>query len=353
MRSTGASAAILAFGIVATGAMPQGPARADSVRNSAVADFYSGKSVTLTVSASAGGGYDTLARTAARFLGRHLPGHPIVIVKNRAGAGGITATNFLYNDAERDGTQIGLVQNDIPFEPLFGTRSTRYQPTAFNWLGSPSVETGLLAVWHASPVNTLDDARQREITVGTAGPASTAAFHARLLNALFGLRLKTVGNYPGQTEAFFAMERGEIDGYPSIFYSNLQVTRPDWLPQNKIKVLVAYGPEKRAELANTPYAPEIVGTPEDRLLLDAAFAPLALGRPFVMPPGVPPDRLAAMRAALSDTFADPAFRAESVRLGLDAGASRDGEQIRRVIDNVYATPAPVLDRLRHLNTVSR
>ncbi len=324
------------------------PARAD-----AVADFYQGKTVALTVASSAGGGYDTLARAMARFLGKHLPGNPIVFVRNMAGGGGIAAANFLYNAAEKDGSQIGLLQNNTPFEPLFGSKEARYDPTKFGWLGSPSVETGLLVVWNAVPVNSLDEARQREITVGAAGINSTPAFYARLLNEVFGLKLKVMVGYPGQTEAFFAMERGEIDGYSSVFLSTLQATKSDWLPQKKIKAIVYYGPEQRPELAGVPYAPEIVTHEDDRSLLAAAFAPLALGRPFAMPPGVPADRLAAVRKAISDTFADRDFLAESERLGLGANSPRQGEQIQDVIARGYATPPRVLDRLRKLNTVAR
>lgn len=324
------------------------PARADEV-----ADFYRGKSITLTVSSSAGGGYDTLARLVARVLGKHVPGNPIVIVRNMAGAGGIVATNFLYNNAEKDGSHIGLVQNNTPFEPLFGTREARYDPTKFNWLGTPSVETGIFVVWNAVPVATLDDARARETTVGAAGINSTPAFYARLLNEVFGTKLKVVVGYPGQTEAFFAMERGEIDGYASVFYSTLQATKADWLPQRKIKAIVYYGPEKRSELAGVPYAPEVAGKEDDRILLDAAFAPLALGRPLLMPPGVPADRLAAMRKGLADTFADPQFIAESARLGLGPDMPRNGEQIQAVIGRAYAAPPAVIDRLRKLNTVPR
>jgi tripartite-type tricarboxylate transporter receptor subunit TctC len=324
------------------------PAHAD-----AIADFYRGKAVTLTVSSSAGGGYDTLARTVARFLGRHLPGTPTVIVKNMAGAGGIVATNFLYNVAEKDGSQIGLLQNNTPFGPLFGTKEARYAPTQFNWLGSPSVETGILVVWNASPVNSLADIKQRETTVGAAGVNSTPAFYARLLNDVFGTKLKVIVGYPGQTEAFLAMERGEIDGYPSVFYSTLQATKPEWLPEKRIKAIIYYGPEKRPELAGVPYAPEVATNEDDRALLDAAFAPLALGRPFVMPPGVPAERLAAMRKAMSDTFADPEFIAESKRLGLGADTPRDGAQIQDVIRRTYAAPPRVLERLQKLNTVAK
>jgi tripartite-type tricarboxylate transporter receptor subunit TctC len=340
IRSTAALLIFAVFGVA--------PAKAQSV-----ADFYKGRTVALTVASSAGGAYDTLARVTARFLGKHLPGNPIVIVRNTAGAGGIAAANFLYNAAEKDGSQIGLLQNNTPFEPLFGTKEARYDPTKFGWLGSPSIETGLLVVWNAVPVNSLDEARQREITVGAAGINSTPAFHARLLNEVFGLKLRVMVGYPGQTEAFFAMERGEIDGYSSVLYSALQVTRSDWLPQRKIKPIVYYGPEKLPKLAGVPYAPEIAANADDRSLLDAAFAPLALGRPFAMPPGVPADRLAAMRKALSDTFADRDFLAESERLGLGANAPRSGEQNEDVIARSYATPPRVLDQLRKLNTVAR
>ena len=326
---------------------------ASAARADSIADFYKTKPISLIVSASAGGGYDTLARTVARFLGRHVPGNPAVIVKNMAGAGGITATNFLYNIAEKDASQIGLLQNNAPFEPLLGAKEARYDPSKFEWLGTPSVETGILVVWNAAPVSSLADITRGETTVGAAGINSTPAFYARLINDVFGSKLKIIVGYPGQTEAFMAMERGEIDGYPSVFLSTLQATKADWLPEKKIKPLLYYGPEKRPELAGVPYASELVTNEDDRNLLDAAFAPLALGRPLLMPPRVPAERLAAMRKALADTFADPEFLAESKRLGLGADTPRNGEQIGEAIRRAYATPVRVLDRLRKLNTMPR
>jgi tripartite-type tricarboxylate transporter receptor subunit TctC len=324
------------------------PAHADTV-----SDFYKDKPVSLIVSSSAGGGYDTLARTVARFLGRHLPGNPSVLVRNMAGANGVAAANFLYNAAEKDGSQIGLLQNNTPFEPLLGNKEARYEPTRFDWLGSPSVEAGVLVVWNATPIATLDDARQREVTVGAAGTNSPPAFYARLINDVFGTRLKIVTGYPGQTEALMAMERGEIDGYAGVLLSTLLVLRADWLADKKIRPLLYYGPDKPAELAGVPYAPEFVSNDDDRALVDAAFAPLALGRPLMMPPGVPAERLAAMRKALAETFADPEFQAESKRLGLGADAPQSGEQIAGVIRRVYAAPPGVLDRLRKLDKVPR
>jgi tripartite-type tricarboxylate transporter receptor subunit TctC len=323
------------------------PASADDL-----ADFYKSKPVTLTVSSSAGGAYDTLARIVARFLGRHLPGNPIVFVRNMAGTGGIAAANFVYA-ADKDGSHLGLLQNTTPFEPLLGAKDARFDPAKFEWLGTPSVETGLLLVWNSVPVNSLDEARQRETTVGVAGPNSPAAFMARLFNDVFGTKLKPKTGYPGLTEALYAMEHGEIEGYPSALYGALQVTKADWLPKRKIKALVSYGPEKLPQLAGVPFAPEIVTKDDDRILLNSAFAPLALGRPFAMPPGVPADRLAAMRKALAETFADPAFQAESERLALGANAPRDGAYVGDAIRRVYAAPPRVLDRLRRLTTAAR
>jgi tripartite-type tricarboxylate transporter receptor subunit TctC len=279
----------------------------------------------------------------------------VVIVRNMAGAGGITATNFLYNAAEKDGSQIGLLQNNTPFEPLLGAKEARYDASKFEWLGTPSVETGIMVVWNAAPVNSLADVTRQETTVGAAGNKSTPAFYARLINDVFGTKLKIIVGYPGQTEAFMAMERGEIEGYPSVLYSTLQATKSDWLPERKIKPILYYGPEKRPELAGTSYARELVTNQDDKALLDAAFAPLALGRPLAMPPGVPAERLAAIRKALLDTFADPEFLAESERLGLggDGDTPRAGEQVADVIRRAYATPPRVLERLRKLHTVPR
>jgi tripartite-type tricarboxylate transporter receptor subunit TctC len=323
------------------------PSRADEV-----ADFYKSKPVTLIVSSSAGGGYDTLARTLARFLGRHIPGTPIVFVRNMAGAGGIAAANALYA-ADRDGSQIGLLQNTTPLEPLLGNKAARFDAEKFEWLGTPSVETGLFVVWSSVPVSSLADAKVREIAVGTAGANSLPAVAARLLNEVFGTKLKSVSGYPGLTEALYAMEGGEIEGYPSALYSALQVTKADWLPQGRIKALVAYGPGKPAALAAVPSAAELATNADDKALLDLAFAPLALGRPFAMPPGVPAERIVALRKAIAETFADPAFRAESERLALGADAPRDGAYLGDVIRTSYAAPARVVDRLRRLSTAAR
>ena len=333
---------LLAFCIVAGACLPQ--AKAD-----VVAEFYQGRTVTVVVGSNAAGGYDTFARAVARYMGKHIPGSPTLIVRNMPGAGGMTAANFLYNNADKDGSVIGLVQNNTPFEPLFGTKEARYDPVRFNWLGSPSVETAMVLLWHAAPVNSVAELKAREVAVGVSGANSTPAFFTRLLNATLGTRMKPINGYPGQNDVLLAMERREIDGHPSAFFSSVRSTRPTWLGDKTAKAIVQYGAEKLAELPDVPFAPDLVANDGDRLVMQAAFAPLALGRPLLMPPGVAAERVAALRAAFAATMADPDFLAEGERVGLGLNAPRSGEQIQEVVERAYQSPPRVIDRLRQLN----
>jgi tripartite-type tricarboxylate transporter receptor subunit TctC len=261
----------------------------------------------------------------------------------------MTAANFLYNNADKDGSVIGLVQNNTPFEPLFGTKEARYDPVRFNWLGSPSAETAMVLLWHAAPVNSVAELKVREVAVGVSGANSTPAFFTRLLNATLGTRMKPINGYPGQNDVLLAMERREIDGHPSAFFSSVRSTRPNWLRDKTAKAIVQYGAEKLAELPDVPFAPDLVGNDGDRLVMQAAFAPLALGRPLLMPPGVAAERVAALRRAFAATMADPDFLAEGERVGLGLNAPRSGEQIQEVVERAYLSPPRVIDRLRQLN----
>ena len=333
---------LLALCIVAGACLPQAKAEV-------VAEFYQGRTVTVVVGSNAAGGYDTFARAVARYMGKHIPGSPTLIVRNMPGAGGMTAANFLYNNADKDGSVIGLVQNNTPFEPLFGTKEARYDPVRFNWLGSPSAETAMVLLWHAAPVNSVAELKVREVAVGVSGANSTPAFFTRLLNATLGTRMKPINGYPGQNDVLLAMERREIDGHPSAFFSSVRSTRPTWLRDKTAKAIVQYGAEKLAELPDVPFAPDLVGHDGDRLVMQAAFAPLTLGRPLLTPPGVASERVAALRAAFAATMADPDFLAEGERVGLGLNAPRTGEQIQEVVERAYQSPPRVIDRLRQLN----
>jgi tripartite-type tricarboxylate transporter receptor subunit TctC len=311
--------------------------------------FYRGKTVTVVVSSSAGGGYDTMARAIARYLGKHIPGNPRIVVSNMPGAGGIVAMNYFYRGAPKDGTLIGAMQNNTPFEPLLGTKEALYDPAKFNWLASPSVEVGLIAVWKTAPVDSIADLQKREITMGSSGANSTPSFYARLINETLGTKMKLVVGYPGQNEAYFAMERGEIDGFPSLFYNTLNTTRPNWRTEKNLKLLLQYGLERELSLPDVPSALDLVTDPEDRLVLQAGLAEVTLGRPYLMPPGVAPERVALMRAAMEAVFKDEGFLADAKRMGLGVNAPKTGAEIQKLIEETYRMPPNVVERLRKLS----
>jgi tripartite-type tricarboxylate transporter receptor subunit TctC len=311
--------------------------------------FYRGKTVTVVVSSSAGGGYDTMARAIARYLGKHIPGNPRVVVSNMPGAGGIVAMNYFYRSAPKDGTFIAAMQNNTPFEPLLGTKEALYDSAKFNWLASPSVEVGLLAVWKTVPVNSIADLQKREIVMGSSGANSTPSFYARLMNETLGTKMKLVVGYPGQNEAYLAMERGEIDGFPSLFYNTLNTTRPNWRTEKNLKLLLQYGLEREPSLPDVPSALDLVTDAEDKLVLQAGLAEVTLGRPYLMPPGVALERVALMREAMEAVFKDEAFLADAKRMGLGVNSPKTGAEIQKLIEETYRMPPNVVERLRKLS----
>lgn len=311
-------------------------------------DFFSGKTLSMVVSSSSGGGYDTLARLLTPFIARHTPGQPTIIIQNMPGAGGIRATNYLYTIAAQDGSVLGAVQNNTPFEPLFGTREATYDATKFNWLGSPSVETGLLLVAGRSPVDSIEKAKAQTLRMGASGSHSTPSFYARLLNETLHLKLDLIIGYPGQNDALLAMERGEIDGYPSAFYNSIMATRPDWIPGKKVHLLVQFSGEKEQALPDVPFIFDLLKNDADRQLWRAAVAPLAIGRPYLLPPNVPEDRVAALRKAFWEAVHDPEFLREQAKLQIGADNPRSGEQLQSLIEETYSSPSSVLDRMRAL-----
>ena len=314
----------------------------------ALEDFYRGKTVSLVVSSATGGGYDTLSRLVAKHMVRHMPGAPNIVVRNMPGAGGVIATNHLYNVASRDGLTFGQLQNTLPFEPLLGNKEAMYDSSKFNWLGSPSYETGLLVVRAKAPVANIADIQKTEISVGTPGLNSTPSFNTRLLVEALDMKLRIVLGYPGQNEVFLAMERGEVDAFPT-FYSSIMSTRPTWITDKTVKTIVQFGPQPEPDLKDTPFAADLVKDPEKLRLLKAAAAPLALGRPFAAPPDVPKERVAALRKALSATFEDRDYLEESRKLNLPVNQPRTGEQLQSVIDEVWLMPQDTKDRLRKLS----
>lgn len=311
-------------------------------------DFYAGKQMTVVVSSESGGGYDLYARSVARWLPKHIPGSPTQIVQNMQGASGLRATNFLYNVGPKDGLTIGLINNGAPFAPLYGMSQAQFDPTKFVWLGSPAKETSVFLIWHTVPVNSIAEAKKRELIIGSAGASTGGAFYARILTSVFGLKIKTISGYNGMTDSLLAMERGENEGYASVFWSTLQSTKADWIRDKKIKFLLRYSGAIEPGLKGVPLAEDLTANADDKLLLQIVAAPFVLGRPMLAPPGVPAARAAILKKALYDTFLDADFRADCDRQKLDCSSPSSGDEIAALIARTYAAPAKVKKRLLDL-----
>jgi tripartite-type tricarboxylate transporter receptor subunit TctC len=271
-----------------------------------------------------------------------------MLPQNMPGAGGITAANHLYNLADKDGTVIGLLQNTVPFEPLYGNATARFDATKFEWLGSPNSETSLLSLWHTVPVETVADLRTHEVVMASSGINSISAFYGRLMNELLHTKMKIISGYPGQNEVFLAMENREIDGDAAVFWASLKTTRPDWVTNRQVKILVQYAVEPSPELKDVPFGPDLTDNDEDRQLFLLAATPITIGRPFLAPPGTPADRVAALRKAFDDTFRDPEFAKDLAKQNLDENAPKTGAELGAIIDRMYASPPQLVARLRKI-----
>jgi tripartite-type tricarboxylate transporter receptor subunit TctC len=308
------------------------------------ADFFRGKNLDLIISSSVGGGYDTLGRLVAEHMAGHIPGSPHIVPRNMPAAGGLAAMNYLYNVAQKDGSTFATVQNPNPFVPLFGEPQARFDALKFTYLGSANSEVAIAFVWKTSPVKTMEDAMKREATMGTTGGGSTSAFQARAMNVFTGTKFKVITGYPGSTEAFLAVERGEVEGYPSIFWTTLKATKPEWLRDNSIVMLTQLALEKHPDLPNVPLVLDYAKTPEDRAALELMLASQLPGRPYLAPPGIPADRAKALQDAFMATMSDPAFLAIAKKRDLEI-QPKSGPEVQEFIARIYQTPKAVVDKV--------
>jgi tripartite-type tricarboxylate transporter receptor subunit TctC len=280
-----------------------------AARADAIEDFYKGKTMYALVGVSPGGEYDFQLRLVAKHLGAYIPGHPNIIAQNMTGATGMIMANYLYKVAPKDGTYIGLIQNGLPTSQAVGMEGVQFDASKYNWIGSiaPTVET--MAVWKTAGATTIEQARQIEIIAGCVGSSGITLTFPVMLNDLLGTKFKMVMGYTGSGPLNLAMERGEVSARNNS-WSSWNASKPEWVTNKDIHVLVYSGP-KPPDLNGVPSLEELIKDPEDRQVVDIVTAGNALGHPFAMPPGVPPERVAAIRKAFADMLKDPAFRKEA------------------------------------------
>ncbi len=335
MTLTGRCVALLAALLCAMA--PAGAQSADTID----------RPVTIYVAGTAGGGIDLYARLVARHLGRHIPGRPTVTVQDMPGAGGIRAAAYLATAAPRDGTAMTTFASGPVLEPLIGGRNPGYDMSQFTWIGAVTRDVGLCVAWAASPFKTIDDVKKQVMIVAGTGAGSETDTWPVILNDVLGTRFKVVTGYLGSQETILAMERGEAHGRCIFSYSALKIARPDWLRDKKINVLVLTALDKSPDFPGVPAVVDLVAKPEDRQLLELMVGPAGMARPFVAPPGLPASKAALLRRAFDATMADAEFRAEAAKIQADLAPST-GEDVQKLVARIYATPRPVIERLRKI-----
>jgi tripartite-type tricarboxylate transporter receptor subunit TctC len=306
-------------------------------------EFYRGRQVTMLVASAVGGGYDAYARVFARHFGKHVAGNPAIIPKNLPAAAGMAAANTLYNASDRDGSVIAALTNTVAMEPLFGNAAARFDVAKMNWLGSIGKLQNVCATWHKSPVKTIAAAREREIIVAAAAVTSNTAVVPRMLNALIGTRFKVVTGYDPGTGLTLALERGEAEGICGLSWSTMKASRPHWIKDRMLNVLVQMGFERLPDLGAVPRALDLVADAENRQVLELILMRQEMGRPLAAPAGVPADRVAALRAAFDATLKDADFRAEADRAQLEIDPLT-ADQIEKLLAAAYGAPKPIISR---------
>lgn len=316
------------------------------------AEFYAAKKqIRLIIASGVGGGYDVYARTLARHFGRHVPGNPTIVVQNMDGASGLEATNYITVKAPRDGTEILATYNSLLIAPLFDNNQVLYDVPSLNWLGSIAKAVANCFAWHASSIKTLDDAKGREVPLGATGATGNSAVFPKVLNSLLGTRFKVISGY--QTNAMYlAVERGEVEGICGLGFSTVVAAKPDWVKDKKVTTLIQFGLGKDPDMGNAPLAIDLVNGANDKRIFELLAYPQEMGRPFAAPPGVPADRVAALRAAFDATLKDPEFLAESKRLSQDV-QPMTGAAMEAMLKQAYAAPKEVIQRYIELTAAGK
>jgi len=310
-------------------------------QSQSVADFYRGKSIQLMISYSAGGGYDIQSRNLARYMTKYIPGNPMIVPVNYPGAGGLRLANHLYNAASKDGTVFGSLARNASTAPLLESKGIAFDPRRYTWIGSISDEVSVCASWHTSKVKTFNDLVTNPFVAGAPGAISDASTYTKMIKNIFDANIKLVNGYPGTNEITIAMERGEVDGLCGWVLGNINASRPDWIPQKKINVLMQLSTRRSPSLPNVPLILDLARNEKEKQIFALMFSRQQMAWPFAAPPDVPADRAAALRQAFDATMTDPGFIAESKKQSFSVDPMK-GVEMDALIKQLYTTPPDVI-----------
>jgi tripartite-type tricarboxylate transporter receptor subunit TctC len=306
-------------------------------------EFYEGKTISLIIGYSVGGGYDLYGRLLARHMGKYIPGRPTIVPQNLTGAGSLRAVSFLYSAAPKDGTVFGTFGRTIATTPLLMPINAQLDATKLTWLGSITNEVSTCVTWHTSPVKDWKDSLEKQINMGGEGTGADPDVYTLLYKNVFGAKWKLVSGYHGTNDATLAMERGEVDGLCGLSWSTLKSLHPQWLNDKMINVIIQAALKKQPELAAVPLALDLTNDPEQLQILKLILTSQEMARPFAAPPDIPLERKAALISAFERTMHDPEFLSEAGKLNMDVNPL-DAKTMDGLLAELYATPKHVVEK---------
>ncbi|HTE94406.1 MAG TPA: hypothetical protein VK678_12960, partial [Bradyrhizobium sp.] len=310
---------------------------------SSVESFYKDKRVRMLVGYGAGTGNDLYLRLLARHIGKHIPGNPTVLPKNFEGAGSLRLANWLYNVGSKEGTAFGIIGRGTGFDPLLGNNAAKFDATKFTWIGSANNEVSICVAWNASGITKFDDLLTKELIVGGTSTSADTDQFPRIINGLLGTKMKIVTGYPGGNEVGLAMERGEVQGRCGWSWSSVKSTHQKWIDDKKFTILVQLALDKHPDLPDVPLVVDLAKNDEQRTILRLIFARQVMGRPFLGPPNIPPDRVAALRDAFMATMKDKDFLADTDKAQMEVNPV-PGDRVQALVKEIYSTPPEIAQK---------
>ena len=313
-----------------------------------VAQFYAGKQIDLVVGSTAGGGYDAYARLVARYLGRYIPGHPAIVPQNMPGAGSNKVGGYIYSVAPKDGTAIGAVFPGIVLQPLIGHVPTPHDPSKFIYLGSANSDAYMCIARKDAPVQTFKDLlSQTLIVAGGSTEGATTHDLPAVENNLLGAHFRIVSGYPGMRENTLAIEKNEVQGVCGYGWASLESQHPEWLTKGFINIIAQESVKGYSKLnaMGVPRTADFAKSEEDRQALELLYSQGVFGRPYVLPAGVPAERVAALRKAFMAALADKALLAEAEKMKLDIDAM-SGEDLQALVTKLFALPPSISAKVK-------
>ena len=335
-RAMVAATVALLFGV-------NGPAAAQD----GVEQFFRGKSINLYIGSSAGGGYDTYARVLARHFGKYIPGNPTIVPQNMPGAGSNKLSGFIYTVAPKDGTAIGAIFPGAVLAPLLADAALQHDPSKLLYIGSANSDVYTCVARTDAPVKTFQDLFAREVIVGATNDGGTTRDMPSLSNNVLGTKFRIVSGYAGTKEITLALERKEVDGLCGFGWTSINASYPHWLTQGVVRILVQENAKGHPDLnrMGVPLTVNFARTEEDRQVMELVYSQAIFGRPFVLPPGVPQDRVAVLRKAFMAAFADKELLAEAKKIKLDVDAL-SGEEVQSLVTKAFSLPPRISERAK-------